>query len=293
MRETKDKWMRVDRQNPCPICDKPDWCTLSPDSSLACCMRQDQGALKALSNGGWLHRLIDQPKPYRARPKPPTLAVIALPDLPRMDASRMQKEAGALGVAPVALEMLDIRVHGGNPAFPMRDADNRVIGYRIRTQEGKKFSVNGSQNGLFIPQVETWKPKEEPLFIVEGPTDTAALLSLQLWAIGRPSNTGGLEMLAKFAKPFRQVAILADRDANDLAQKATASGAIRLAETLPADCRVKIFHPPCAKDARKWMQQGATLEVILTVWRNAKEFRPRRHSQNSSPTSDPLAYLHA
>jgi len=52
-------WNRVSRRSPCPVCSKIDWCSVSTDGAVACCMRVESG--RALRNGGWLHRLIDEP----------------------------------------------------------------------------------------------------------------------------------------------------------------------------------------------------------------------------------------
>jgi hypothetical protein len=48
-------WVRVSKQNRCPICKKPDWCTVAEDGAAACCMRVESP--KRMRNGGWLHRL--------------------------------------------------------------------------------------------------------------------------------------------------------------------------------------------------------------------------------------------
>ncbi len=47
-------WVRVNRRHPCPICGKPDWCTVTADGRLVCCMRTP--GERQLRNGGWLHR---------------------------------------------------------------------------------------------------------------------------------------------------------------------------------------------------------------------------------------------
>ena len=49
--------VRCNKQSPCPICGKPDWCSLAEDGSFAICMRQADGAHKPTKNGGWLHVL--------------------------------------------------------------------------------------------------------------------------------------------------------------------------------------------------------------------------------------------
>ncbi len=36
---TAGRWLRVTRQNRCPVCGKPDWCLVSPDGEAAICAR--------------------------------------------------------------------------------------------------------------------------------------------------------------------------------------------------------------------------------------------------------------
>ena len=62
------EWIRVTRQEPCPVCRKPDWCGVSADGVWCVCMRAESG--HASRNGGWLHRLKDAPPPPRFRPPP-------------------------------------------------------------------------------------------------------------------------------------------------------------------------------------------------------------------------------
>ena len=55
-------WKRVSRDEHCPICGKPDWCTVTTDGMIACCMRVE--AEKQAANGGWIHNLSDTPRPF-------------------------------------------------------------------------------------------------------------------------------------------------------------------------------------------------------------------------------------
>ena len=50
-------WRRVSKAYPCPVCNKPDWCSVTADGAAVCCMRVESP--KQLGNGGWLHRLSD------------------------------------------------------------------------------------------------------------------------------------------------------------------------------------------------------------------------------------------
>ena len=46
---------RVSKDNPCPICGKPDWCGIAEDGSFAVCMRIE--SFNPTENHGWLHVL--------------------------------------------------------------------------------------------------------------------------------------------------------------------------------------------------------------------------------------------
>jgi len=72
-------WVRVDRHNPCPICDKPDWCGRTADGELVVCMRVEND--KPMDNGGWLYPMTDnfirsqpiEPPPLDNRARPTVL----------------------------------------------------------------------------------------------------------------------------------------------------------------------------------------------------------------------------
>ncbi len=76
-----EAWGRVTRHEPCPICEKGDWCKVSPDGAVACCMRITDGAFKLgqLKTGEpyGLHRLRDD-RPYEGQP--PTFIVTPAPE---------------------------------------------------------------------------------------------------------------------------------------------------------------------------------------------------------------------
>ena len=62
--------VRVSHRHPCPICEHDHWCYFLPGEDAAVvCMRQSDGAVREMRDGGWLHRL-DGTAP---RPRP-TLA---------------------------------------------------------------------------------------------------------------------------------------------------------------------------------------------------------------------------
>jgi hypothetical protein len=44
---SKCKWRRVSARSPCPICNHPDWCSVSGDNTVAKCMRVEEGAWRS------------------------------------------------------------------------------------------------------------------------------------------------------------------------------------------------------------------------------------------------------
>ncbi len=76
-----EKWDRVTRHDPCPICDDDHWCVVSPDGAVAGCMRRGDAiiagkpAFKTIPTAlgdMYLYHVTDEPRePRTVRPKPP------------------------------------------------------------------------------------------------------------------------------------------------------------------------------------------------------------------------------
>lgn len=72
-------WHEVSRRTPCPVCSKPDWCSVSADGAWAICRRLETGAgVHRLDKAGadyWVYRLDGQRLGTRpAREVPPQTA---------------------------------------------------------------------------------------------------------------------------------------------------------------------------------------------------------------------------
>jgi len=263
--DVKQKWVRATRAHPCPVCKKPDWCAIG--ERFVNCMRLANE--HPCNNGGWLWpKGNDAPaaRPVREwRPEPAEHHDFnGLMREWRQDTARLSAFAAQIGASKEALESLECA--WSEPyrawAFPMKDGSGATIGIRLRTDAGKKFAVRGSRQGLF----ESSNPAAQTAFICEGPTDTAAALSIGLWAVGRPSCSCGNEQLKVLlaARGVRRAVILADNDTPGI------NGAQRLATEICLPCALLILP---AKDCRAFIQCGGTrqlVEVLLkqTLWRN-------------------------
>lgn len=250
-------WIRVTRQKRCPCCESDSWCAIAEDGSAAICMRRTSDY--PTRNGGFLHRLRDS----RDRQSRPVRRMRAA-DVTRCDfgalSARYEKAttdgsvadlAARLGVTADSLRRLHVgRMPLGDWTFPMRSATGAIIGLRTRQADGQKKAVTGSRSGLFYPIDLS---ADGTLYITEGPTDCAALLSVGLAAIGRPDCTGGVAHLLQLARG-RGVVIVADRDEPGI------RGAGQLAGELRRVCPdVTIILPPQnCEDARAWIGAGAT-----------------------------------
>ena len=233
-------WHNVSKKEPCPICHKTDWCNLSNDGAVCICHRVESDHV-ARSGSGWIHRLRDKVKKVKVKGEgeqwkgksffqhQPLTTNHQSPsiDFERVhrgydgDAVLAEGLATTLGVDDEALKALDVRF---NPfeecwSFPMRDAEGKIVGLRFRELGGsRKWSARGSKDGLFFAvngfAREDASKSGRELVIVEGPSDTAAAMSLGLPVVGRSScQTGAahLRALIRRARP-RVVTLVADND---------------------------------------------------------------------------------
>jgi hypothetical protein len=130
----------------------------------------------------------------------------------------------------------------------------------ISLPDGRKLSVKGGKEGLFIPE---GIDAHDLLLVCEGPTDTAALLDLGFSVVGRPSCMGGVALLVKMMQEHRPEGVVIVADADAPGQR----GAESLAAVLVAYCpEVRVITPPAGvKDAREWRRRGATAADVQTA----------------------------
>lgn len=267
------KWLRVSAKNPCAICGKTDWCTFGEDAS--CCMRIQSD--KSASNGGWIHASSSA---NSEKAKAELMKPIEEPkerinwDMLMADYSLntidqdLEEYAKSLGVDYLAIDALQARRKDTDTwAWPMRNGSGDVCGIRLRSKN-MKWAIKGSSAGLFIPQIDP--PKVDYCIICEGPTDTAAALSLGYWSIGRPSCLGCHEVVKHtiMRYGFKRVVLFSDNDTpkekpNGGVFTPGQDGAQKLAESLNMPYCIIIPH---AKDIRAWLAHGITrLEIDAMI----------------------------
>jgi hypothetical protein len=280
---SRGDWQRVSRRRPCPVCEKPDWCMFAGDESApsaAICARVESDKRVGDQGAGWLHVLrrdgptwpewkrtvhvaARQVGPEPSAPPAVDFGDLAARALASTDDAQRERFAQALGLSADSLHRLSVGYLKSRRAwtFPMRDASGRVSGIRLRLPSGRKLSIRGSKEGLFLPDDLHAGGR---LLIAEGPTDTAALLDLGFDAVGRPSCTGGVKHLVELAKRLKPVEIAIVADGDEPGQR----GADRLATALLAYVPIVrvVIPPPGVKDARDWKRAGATAaDVHLAI----------------------------
>ena len=272
---TSSGWNRVSRANKCPICGKPDWCLVSEDGLAVICPRTPSD--KRVGDAGWLHKpseLLHTPIVKTAPLEVPDFAPPAWAE--RVDACHADmkdyqwdflKSNTGCSVESLRRIRAGWSQSKGAYTFPMRNGKGQVCGVRLRYPSGKKSSVKGSRNGLFMdPDVEM--PRSGRVYVCEGPTDTAAMLSLGLVAVGRPSCNTGSKFLCDLIPFANECVVVADKD------KPGRDGAKLVATQLAKAKRsAKVIEPKDGGDANEWVQRGATKAVVEIIAEQAKEIR--------------------
>jgi hypothetical protein len=167
--------------------------------------------------------------------------------------------AEALGLPHAALRALEVGWSAEDEAwtFPERNDQGKVVGLLRRYRNGSKKAMHGGGRGLNLPV--GWEGREGPVLLAEGPTDTATLVALGLCAVGRPSNTGGVEHLARLLAekaPDREILVAGENDPNRKGEWPGRDGAQKTATGLAA----RLGRPLCwclpptgHKDVRAWV----------------------------------------
>jgi hypothetical protein len=166
--------------------------------------------------------------------------------------------AASLGVTSQSLTRINVRdVNVGGWWFPERDETGAVIGIQYRHADGSKKRIYGGSAGLTY--ADNWDTGVGPLLLPEGASDTCALMTLGLSAIGRPSNRAGCALLGAMLKPFeRPIVVLGEYDQKADGQWPGKSGAIATATDLAKRLERPIawaLPPDRAKDARQWLMR--------------------------------------
>ena len=252
------KFQRATRSNPCPVCQKPDWC-VHVDGGTICARTVNE---RRAGGAGWFHANGEERSNTfyagkKLRERAPDVGDMVDHYFLVHNAPQTRTAlAYRLGVTTEALERLRVGWNNELAAytFPMRDGRGRYVGIQNRFNEtDAKRVTKGHRPGVFEPFELNVRGAE--LVVCEGASDTAAALSVGLEAIGRFSCSGTREETVARIRRHRPNRVLIIED-NDLPGQ---TGAKQLRDDLDGIARVEIRTPPSGiKDLRDWIKAGAS-----------------------------------
>lgn len=218
--KTSNFWPKFSKENPCPSCGHAgDWlCRMGEKKYI--CMRV--ASSHPVRGGGWYHEYSDK------TPKPKYIPPIRKVKHINFEAL-YGKTYNTEGIEILALEfgvsvqsLIDLGFcksgYSDEWRIPMRDGDNKIIGIQLRGET--KRCVVGSKLGLFIPQISPAKIA----YICEGASDTAALVTIGYYAVGRPSCCAGGDMLKVLTKRLGITHVVFVVDNDEIKQSGTRPG---------------------------------------------------------------------
>lgn len=250
---------RVNREHPCPVCGKDHWCVFDATGLWVICARVESDMAYRY---GWLHRLGERveftgPAPVEIRRSHDEWAEMWRKRLRFTTTRDRNRLADELGVSVESLDAFGYAVDGTGWSLPMRDGDLSICGLQLRLRDGRKLCVKGSRSGIFVPTLE--RSAGGPLFIAEGASDAAAMLTCGVDAIGRYSCGASEEQIVSLTRRHpRPAVVVADRN------KVGMEGAARLARLIGAkwatapdkDFR-KTLWSRGVQEARRWLLSTA------------------------------------
>jgi hypothetical protein len=182
--------------------------------------------------------------------------------------------ARQLTVTTEALKSLGITRNGTSWLIPERDATGAIIGQARRFDNGDKGFVTGGKRGLTYPfPLDNYAGSSmvDPVFVVEGMSDTAAGLSMGLDIVGRASALVGADELAILLKD-RHVCIISEND--DAGRKGAQSIAAKIVDSVNT-LRI-ISPPPEHNDLRSWFAKtgGINKADLLQIVAETEEYTP-------------------
>ena len=283
----------VSRSNPCPVCGRVTWCSLGEEDGVYCMRSMKVEHEGGFPPPGWTV-LKRNPSDGGVFLKPTSIINQRLDHQTPMSRPRFLKYSEPIRLAnwssiqdelcnniechpklqelmmyfglddPIHLISLGLGWHSKYEAwsFPMYDYRNTVVGIRLRQIPLGQFAIKGSRQGIFRSEDAL---ENDFIMVAEGPSDTAALMSIGFDAIGRPSCRGAVGTTTKLLNG-KDVVIVSDNDGPGK------TGAGDLASELAGACsRVRII-VPTRKDAREAIAYGATKQDFENLISKAEDF---------------------
>lgn len=255
-----DRYTPATRTRPCPICGRTKYCSfIRPDADHP-------------EEGVWCSQET-QPPPGWYLVKQTEDGAIFSPTPPKTSGSKPSWDERARGFErsitsdhldalqeTLCLPLRSIKaLHvGWNQerrcyTIPERNAAGDVTTLNYRTPEGAKYGAKHGRRGLFVP--DGLFSMSDPVLVVEGWTDTAALHAIGLAAVGRPNDRGGVAELSRLLRN-RDVIIVGEFDPKQDGRWPGRDGALHVADKLALAWGEAVEWSMCPdgeKDSRQWV----------------------------------------
>lgn len=203
------------------------------------------------------------------------------------DAKRTRDQVAAdLGVSVASLERLGVGYGFDDyrkfsySTWPERRQGGKVMGivrrYRVPVDDsGKnKLMMEGGRHGLYLPS--DWWRGTGPILIPEGGSDTAALTTLGISAIGRPSNVGGVNtligVLASCEQLSRPLIIIGEHDQKPErigTQASCPKNCDGCAWCYPGRYGARVTAEALSKALPRWIEVDGKKRRVRVTWRMA------------------------
>ena len=279
-----NKYNRVSKARPCPICGHKDWCLVAKDGQSAYCPRIPSGRE---TEAGYYHQVgsgtVSCNTQYESKPVTIDAHEIATRYCRLITQEQLDSLSASLGVSVDSLRRLRTGRAVEYPdahSWPMYNEKREIVGVRLRTADGHKWAVFGSKSGVFMDPLQDFS--KMPVCVCEGATDAAALLDMGFPAIGRPGCFNAVDIVKHLVKSM-DVVIVSDVDHKPNCTFCTIGhcrhcrpgqvGADLLAQALVSVCkRVRVVEPFHGKDIREWRQKGATRAGLMALIENTPDY---------------------
>lgn len=274
---------------PCPVCDSPTKGCSATDDGMHICRGDPMSAewrrLTTSPDAAGFHHYrrgddSGRPAPIPAEKKAarrkamdwPAVAAGYAASLRPADKDDLARRLGLPVACLAAIPLLGAsgaNSFGSIITFPEHDGTGKVVGISERTPVDRssgadeKKQLAGGKRGLTLPAGWDDPARTDPLFIVEGPTDTLAMVVAGLSAIGRPGNASGERQLAELLASFpagREIVIVGENDLKTDGKWPGRDGAVTVSISLASTLQraVRVAMPPAgSKDVRAWLTDQA------------------------------------
>jgi hypothetical protein len=320
---SREKLVKVTKASPCEICNGDHKCSRGQDGFILCgrvrgdhpgfvyfgqCKGDDQFA--QYRREGDPH-LDDSHAPRNSRvsngahwnQKAERLQRNLTPALRDELSAILGLPSSVLSALPIGYDPDNRRPDGTkDPCWTIPETSHLgwPIGIIRRYRNGDKIAMGGGHRGLTIPA--GWRERAGPTLIPEGHSCVMALTAMGLRAVGRPSNTGGVEQLMKLVESLpadQDVILLGEFDANEKGVW-PGSKCIDVAQRLASELnrRIRWAFPPDrkVKDVREWFVKqspdlGSTDSLHVLGQRFLHELEPNDAKPTEKTAAEPLQAL--